>query len=368
MLKNKDITAIILAGGDGRRMMGCDKGLIPFANKPMVAHVIERIKGQCGQLLISANRHKDIYADFACPVISDIESDIVGPLTGLHSVHKHVTTDYCICTPCDAPLLNTNLVTELLKFYRPGHIIIPQEQSDKPRLQPLFSLIPTALLSSINGSYKSLTNWMLQQPHVLADFPQSNDFANINSPVDLYKLQKQLQATQIPLLGFCGDSGSGKTTLINRLIQTLAKINIRIAVIKHAHHKVDVDKPGKDSHAYRVAGAKQVALITTNQWFLMTETDERIDFSVAVNSIDKSSIDLILAEGFKNDVIPKFVFLNNPDDINRHHLEDETILGFITNKAVDITAHTQGCFITHRDDIDALSKFVEKFIKQVNYE
>ena len=117
----------------------------------------------------------------------------------------------------------------------------------------------------------------------------------------------------IPLLGFCAyGSGIGKTTLLTRLIPLLASQGLRISVIKHAHHSFDIDHPGKDSFRLREAGAVQTLLGSRHRWALMTELSRIQDATEAeptltqlLPHIDCSLVDLIVVEGFKNELIPK---------------------------------------------------------------
>ncbi len=76
----------------------------------------------------------------------------------------------------------------------------------------------------------------------------------------------------IPLLGIVAYSGTGKTTLLKQLIPWLRQRGIRTGLIKHTHHDVDVDTPGKDSFELRKAGADQTMVASNSRWALMTET------------------------------------------------------------------------------------------------
>ena len=78
----------------------------------------------------------------------------------------------------------------------------------------------------------------------------------------------------IPVLGFAAYSGTGKTTLLEKLIPLLKARSIKVALIKHAHHDVDVDTPGKDTYRLRHAGANPVLLATRKRWALMVEEED----------------------------------------------------------------------------------------------
>src|SRR5512134_527429 len=73
-------------------------------------------------------------------------------------------------------------------------------------------------------------------------------------------------------IGLIGYSNSGKTTLIEKLIPRFRAQGLAVSAIKNAHHGFDMDRPGKDSFRYRVAGAGQVLIATAERWALLTET------------------------------------------------------------------------------------------------
>jgi len=111
---------------------------------------------------------------------------------------------------------------------------------------------------------------------------------------------------KLPILGICAaGSNAGKTTLITKLIPELAKRNIRVSVIKHAHHKFDIDHPGKDSYQIREAGAVQTLIASSKRWALMTEVASEPDLEALISQINPDFADLILVEGFKQAPIPK---------------------------------------------------------------
>jgi molybdopterin-guanine dinucleotide biosynthesis protein B len=102
-----------------------------------------------------------------------------------------------------------------------------------------------------------------------------------------------------PVFIFVGHSGSGKTTLIEKLLPELTRRGLRLATIKHAHHKVALDHEGKDSWRYKKAGAAMSMLVTTNELQLVADAvDRREPAELAKRFLGEA--DLVLAEGFSH--------------------------------------------------------------------
>ncbi|BAO28016.1 molybdenum cofactor guanylyltransferase MobA [Sulfuritalea hydrogenivorans] len=112
-MTQRDITGVILAGGQGRRMGGVDKGLQLLDGRPLVQWVLERLAPQVGTVLISANQNLERYAEFGCPVLPDRVSGFAGPLAGLHAALGAAATPLLMTAPCDSPFLPADLVQRL---------------------------------------------------------------------------------------------------------------------------------------------------------------------------------------------------------------------------------------------------------------
>ena len=111
-----------------------------------------------------------------------------------------------------------------------------------------------------------------------------------------------------PVLAFIAYSGTGKTTLLEQLLPLLCEAGLRVSYIKHSHHRVDLDQPGKDSYRLREAGASQVMLATAKRWVLMQENPQHTDepeLATLLEQLDPTRCDLVLVEGFKHAHIPK---------------------------------------------------------------
>ncbi len=136
------------------------------------------------------------------------------------------------------------------------------------------------------------------------------------------------------MLGFCAYSGTGKTTLLRQLIPLLHSKGIRIGVIKHAHHKFDIDQPGKDSYELRKAGAKQMLISSSRRHALITElseTDSEPRLNELIKQLNYEMLDLILIEGFKHEKLPKI-------ELHRHTLNkpyiypsDDSVIAFASD-------------------------------------
>jgi len=107
------------------------------------------------------------------------------------------------------------------------------------------------------------------------------------------------------ILGLAGWSGAGKTTLMVRLLPALIARGLTVSTLKHAHHRFDVDTPGKDSYEHRRAGAAQVMVASSARWALMTELRSAREPTLGELLSRMDPVDLILVEGFKRDPHPK---------------------------------------------------------------
>jgi len=103
------------------------------------------------------------------------------------------------------------------------------------------------------------------------------------------------------VFGVTGWKNSGKTTLMERLVTEICRRGLTVSTIKHAHHNVDVDQPGKDSHRHRQAGANEVILASANRWALMHELRGASEPPLEALLAHLAPVDLVLIEGYKRE-------------------------------------------------------------------
>ena len=144
-------------------------------------------------------------------------------------------------------------------------------------------------------------------------------------------------STTIPLLGFAAYSGTGKTTLLKQLIPLLRDADLRLGVIKHAHHQVEVDRPGKASYELRKAGAGRVLLATSRHWALMVDEprEREPELPQLLERLDCRELDLVLVEGFRHLAFPK-IELHRPA-LGKPLIfpEDPSVIALASDAAID---------------------------------
>lgn len=167
----------------------------------------------------------------------------------------------------------------------------------------------------------------------------------------------------IPLLAIAAWSGTGKTTLLKQLIPALCEQGIRPGLIKHTHHDMDVDKPGKDSYELRKAGAAQTLVASSQRWALMTETPDEaeLDLTYLVSRMDATKLDLVLIEGFKHESVPKILLWRHNCG---HDLAELTLDEHVIAIASDIPLR-HGVPVLNLNDIEQIVTFILRWIRKV---
>ena len=142
----------------------------------------------------------------------------------------------------------------------------------------------------------------------------------------------------LPLLAIVGWSGTGKTTLLKKLIVVLKERGIRPGLIKHTHHDVDIDTPGKDSYELRKAGADQVIVFNQQRWALITELTEPSspDLQALANRMDTKTLDIVLVEGFKHEPVAKIALWRKNQRRDLASLLDKHVIAVASDEKLDL--------------------------------
>lgn len=160
-----------------------------------------------------------------------------------------------------------------------------------------------------------------------------------------------------PLFGIAGWSNSGKTTLIEKLTAHFAAQGLRIATIKHTHHKFDIDVPGSDTARHRAAGAAETAIVSGSRVAVIEEIETRGEPALADIAARLSPADVILVEGYKSEAIPKI-------EVRRAAAAAEKLLAatdpFVVGIAADHDLDGHGKPVFTLDDIAGIARLIEE--------
>ena len=167
------------------------------------------------------------------------------------------------------------------------------------------------------------------------------------------------------VLGVSGWSGCGKTTLMVALIPRLRARGLTVSTLKHAHHDVDLDTPGKDTWRHRQAGAREVILATGRRWVLLHELRDEPEPSLTDLLSYLQPVDLVLVEGWKTGAYPKLeIWRPLSEGKPPRFPDDPTIVAIASDPVLDPARHGRpGLPALSLNDVDGIAEFVVHFIR-----
>ncbi|NJN40092.1 MAG: molybdenum cofactor guanylyltransferase [Gammaproteobacteria bacterium] len=183
------VTGLILAGGQGRRMGGVDKGLQTLRGKPMVAWVLERLAPQVDEVIVNANQNEAAYARFGHPIVPDRIGGFAGPLAGLQAGLEAAAHPLVVTVPCDSPFLPHYLVARLREaMQRSGADLAVAKTGTQAH--PVFSLVRVAVLPGLTrfleDGGRKIDAWYAALAVAEVPFDDEADaFSNINTREEL---------------------------------------------------------------------------------------------------------------------------------------------------------------------------------------
>ncbi|MCC6736226.1 MAG: molybdopterin-guanine dinucleotide biosynthesis protein B [Bauldia sp.] len=160
-------------------------------------------------------------------------------------------------------------------------------------------------------------------------------------------------------MGVVGWQNSGKTTLITRLIPALNSLGLSVSTVKHVHHSIDLDQPGKDTFLHREAGAVDVAMVSDKRWAILHERREPADAAADLPDILRrlSPVDLVLVEGFKS-LAMRRIEIRAEGATPISPAGDRDTIALVTDGPVDPALPT-----FRRDQIEPLASFLADWVR-----
>jgi molybdenum cofactor guanylyltransferase len=176
------VTALILAGGMGRRVAGRDKGLLIYQGKPLVSHVAAALKDQASAMFVSANRSLNTYRNLGFTPLADLRAGFPGPLAGLEAGFAACRTDYLLVSPCDTPHIPHDLGQRLWQAMRADGAQLAYA-FDSERDHYLHALIPVGLAADLSAflddGKRAVRQWLAGKKAARARFA-AGELLNIN--------------------------------------------------------------------------------------------------------------------------------------------------------------------------------------------
>ena len=192
---NAEICGLVLAGGQGRRMGGVDKGLQPLQGRPLMQHVIDRLRPQVASVLINANQNLARYAEFGCPVVPDRVGGFAGPLAGLDAGLHATQAPLIVTVPCDSPFLPDDLVMRLATARSSTNADVAVARTGS-QPHPVFALVSTRvrahLADFLARGERKIDRWYASLSVIEVAFDDEPDaFANINTRAELAQHERR---------------------------------------------------------------------------------------------------------------------------------------------------------------------------------
>ncbi len=196
--------AVILAGGKATRMGGGDTGLRTIGGKPLLDHVLDRMRPQSGPIALNANGDPARFAGYGLPVLPDTLPDHPGPLAGVLAGLDWAAAqghDAIVTAAADTPFFPADLVEQLQQAAGPsGLALAATREGDKIWRQPTFGLWPVALRDdlrdALQNGLRKIVMWTDQHNAGLAVFDTDpvDPFFNVNTPDDITEAERLLEA------------------------------------------------------------------------------------------------------------------------------------------------------------------------------
>ena len=172
----------------------------------------------------------------------------------------------------------------------------------------------------------------------------------------------------LPLLGFSAYSGTGKTTLLEKIIPLLVNQGLNVALVKHSHHDIEMDQPGKDSYRLRKAGASQVVLAGTHRSICFHEHDQAHDSELTeqLALLNTQDLDLVLVEGFRDQPFPKIELHRSELKKPFLYSQDDNIVALICDSTTqqNINNGIIQCDLPlfHFEALNILTEFIVRYV------
>lgn len=354
----ENISLMIIAGGKSSRL-GRDKRFIKVGGVGLLEKILSKAtafnfaeKFLCVEENLPALK---ILADkFGAKLLIDKIKNS-GPMSGLAVGLANIKTDWALVISTDMPFFEFETLRPLMKKFSFARAIIPVVGGRRQMLAAFYRRDLAEIFSQeLSRGQRKLFAAIKKVPHELMELADEENFFNVNTRADLRLASGRAEniSRTTPIISIVAPaSGTGKTTFIERLIKIFSAQKISVGVIKSDAHGFNLDVEGKDSYKFQAAGARSIAVVSPNSWFMIQQTDERENFLSVAEKM--TGIDLILTESRTHGTFPAISLWRGRGEV----IADEKVAAIFTSKPED----SDEIFQFDLNDFDAAEK-VCKFL------
>jgi len=303
--KHPDLTGVILAGGQSRRM-GQDKARMQISGRTLFEGALELLERVCATILIAGDR-----PDLARPGVPALPDIYPGSaLGGLYTGLKAAATKWILVAPCDMPYPDLRIIERLLAFRTGYDAVVPRTPAG---YEPVFALYHKNCLPPMESMlqqnqyriydfYQRITIRYVDPPELPEGWERS--LINLNTPEEFARVQGEQMKP--PVVSIVAKSGTGKTTLLEKLIAELKDRGFKVGAVKHDAHSFSIDHEGKDSWRLTRAGADTMLITSPAQVAMVSQNMQQQEPALAETVARYcGDLDIVLTEGFKRSSMPK---------------------------------------------------------------
>lgn len=270
----------------------------------------------------------DLAQKFGANILVD-EINNAGAMSGIANGLKNSKSDWNLAVSADMPFFEFETLKPLVNGDFSG--IKAKLPLVDGKSQPLAAFyhknLANFFLNELFNGQRKIFNAINKIPHSIIEIFTPEPFFNVNTPADLRLARGRAKnlSRNTPIIAVVApNSGTGKTFFIEKLIKRLSAQNISVGVIKSDSHGFNIDINGKDSQKFQNAGAKSVAVVSPNQFF-MIQTAKNANF---LEVAEKMVADLILTESRTHETFPAISLWREQGEV----IKNEKIVAIFTSR------------------------------------
>ena len=325
------ISLLIITGGKSSRL-GQDKRFVEVGGVGLLENILSKAVAQnFAEIFLCVEENlpalKILAEKFGAKLLVDEIKD-AGALAGISNGLAHIKTDWALAISADMPFFDFETMRPLTEKFSAAQAVVPIVGGKFQPLAAFYRQEVAEIFSRelLNGQRK-IFSAIKKIPHELAELPNAEIFFNVNTRADLKLARGRAEnlSRTTPIISIVApESGTGKTAFIERLIKIFAAQKISVGVIKSDAHGFNLDLEGKDSYKFQTAGAKSVAVVSPNAWFMIQ--NERENFFAVAQKM--TGVDLILMKSRTKNFFPTISLWRGKGAV----IADEKVAAIFTSK------------------------------------